>query len=92
MGAALGTQIAAALVISAGVVGKFPAEQGFTRAFSLGLLAAVVALVATAAVPAARRDPLVARVENDRASAPSRSRGHELCFSSTKSPRTPRHN
>ena len=29
-GAALGTQIAAAIVISAGVVGHFPADEGFT--------------------------------------------------------------
>jgi MFS family permease len=61
IGAALGTQIAAAIVISAGLVGQFPAEQGFTRAFVLGLIAAVVALGATAAIPASSRDPLVAR-------------------------------
>jgi MFS family permease len=61
VGAALGTQIAAAIVISAGVVGQFPAEEGFTRAFVLGLIAAVVALGATAAIPAPGRDPLVAR-------------------------------
>jgi MFS family permease len=60
-GAALGTQIAAALVISAGVVGQFPADEGFTRAFVLGLIAAVVALGATAAIPAPSSDPLVAR-------------------------------
>jgi len=59
-GAALGTQIAAALVISAGVVGQFPADEGFTRAFVLGLIAAVVALGATAAIPASSSDPLVA--------------------------------
>jgi MFS family permease len=61
VGAALGTQIAAAIVISAGVVGRFPADEGFTRAFVLGLIAAVVALGATAAIPASSRDPLVAR-------------------------------
>jgi MFS family permease len=61
VGAALGTQIAAALVISAGVVGQIPADEGFTRAFVLGLIAAVVALGATAAIPAPSSDPLVAR-------------------------------
>jgi MFS family permease len=61
VGAALGTQIAAALVISADVVGQFPADEGFTRAFVLGLIAAVVALGATAAIPAPSSDPLVAR-------------------------------
>jgi MFS family permease len=60
-GAALGTQIAAALVISAGVAGQAPADEGFTRAFVLGLIAAVVALGATAAIPAPSSDPLVAR-------------------------------
>jgi hypothetical protein len=39
-GVALGTQIAAAIVISAGVVGHFPADQGFIRAFVLGLITA----------------------------------------------------
>jgi Na+/melibiose symporter-like transporter len=60
-GAALGTQIAAAIVISAGAFGQFPADEGFTRAFVLGLIAAVVALGATAAIPASSSDPLVAR-------------------------------
>jgi MFS family permease len=64
-GAALGTQIAAAIVISAGVLGEFPADEGFTRAFVVGLIAALVALGATAAIPAPSGDPLV---------APSRSR------------------
>jgi MFS family permease len=74
-GAALGTQIAAAIVISAGVVGQFPGEQGFTGAFVLGLIAAVVALGATAVIPAPSGDPLVARfptVGPSRSDAPAR--------------------
>jgi MFS family permease len=56
-GAALGAQVAAAIVIAAGVVAPgFPAEHGFTRAFVLGLIASVVALVATTALPAHGRD------------------------------------
>jgi len=43
------------------VVGRFPADEGFTRALVLGLIAAVVALGATAAIPASNSDPLVAR-------------------------------
>ena len=51
-GAALGIQVAAAVVMGAGVVPPgFPAERGFTGAFVLGLIAAVVALAATAAIP-----------------------------------------
>jgi MFS family permease len=61
VGAALGTQIAAAVVISAGVVGGYPAERGFTGAFVLGLIATLVALAATIAVPARSTDPLISR-------------------------------
>jgi MFS family permease len=61
VGAALGTQIAASVVISAGVVGRFPADEGFTRALVLGLIAALVGLGATAAIPASSSDPLVER-------------------------------
>jgi MFS family permease len=63
-GAALGTQIAAAIVISVGMVGRFPAEQGFTRALVLGLIAAVVGLGAAVAIPASSSDPLVERVSS----------------------------
>jgi MFS family permease len=59
-GAALGTQIAAAIVIAAGVSSGYPVDRGFTGAFVLGLVAALVALTATAAIPAPRADPLVA--------------------------------
>jgi MFS family permease len=61
VGAALGTQIAAAIVISAGVVDGYPAERGFTGAFVLGLVATLVALAATVAVPARSTDPLTSR-------------------------------
>jgi MFS family permease len=59
MGAALGAQVAAAIVIGAGLVGPgFPAERGFTGAFVLGLVATVVALAATVAIPGRTADPL----------------------------------
>jgi MFS family permease len=67
-GAALGAQIAAAIVIAAGVVKSgFPAERGYTATFVLGLIATLVALAATAAIPGPANDPL--RKENDRGGA-----------------------
>ena len=58
-GNALGVQVAAAVIVSAGVVAPgIPAERGFTGAFVLGLIAAFVALMATIAIPHRRRDPL----------------------------------
>ena len=58
-GAALGVQVAAAVIMGAGVVPPgIPAERGFTGAFVLGLVAALVALAATSAIPARRGDPL----------------------------------
>jgi MFS family permease len=58
-GAALGAQVAAAIVIAAGVgTSGFPAEEGFTRAFVLGLAGAGVALAATVAMPGRGGDPL----------------------------------
>ena len=59
IGAALGIQVAAAIMMAAGVGPPgFPAEHGFTGAFVLGLIAALVALAATSAIPARRGDPL----------------------------------
>lgn len=58
IGAALGAQIAAAIVIHAGVIDvRFPAEVGFTRAFVLGSVAALGALMATLAIPGRVSDP-----------------------------------
>ena len=60
IGAALGAQVAAAIVIAAGVVPPgFPAERGYTRAFVLGLVASLVALAATVAVPGRASDPVL---------------------------------
>jgi MFS family permease len=57
-GAALGGQIAAAVVVGAGVTQQgFPAESGFTGAFTLGLVAALGALLATATIPRRSVDP-----------------------------------
>ncbi len=59
-GAALGAQVAATVVVGAGLVASgFPAERGFTGAFVLGGIAALVALAAAAAVPGRVVDPLV---------------------------------
>jgi hypothetical protein len=60
MGAAVGAQVAAAIVIGAGLVGSgFPAERGFTGAFVLGVVATIVALAATVAIPGRTADPLL---------------------------------
>ena len=59
-GSALGAQVAAAIITGAGVTAQgLPAEGGFTDAFVLGLIAAMVALAATAAVPGRAGDPLI---------------------------------
>jgi MFS family permease len=58
-GAALGAQMAAAIVIGAGLLDAgVPAERGFTGAFVLALLATFVALAATAVIPGRTSDPL----------------------------------
>jgi MFS family permease len=54
-GSAIGVQAAFALIAGAGVVGSFPAESGFTRAFLMGAVGAGVTLVAAAFLPAWRR-------------------------------------
>lgn len=60
VGAALGAQVAAAIVVAAGLAASgFPGERGFTGAFLLGLGASVVALAATVALPARVGDPLL---------------------------------
>jgi EmrB/QacA subfamily drug resistance transporter len=50
-GTAVGTQVAFALLIGAGLVGHFPSENGFQRAFLMGLLGSVVVLVVGAVMP-----------------------------------------
>jgi hypothetical protein len=50
VGAALGVQVAAAIVVAAGLAASgFPAEPGITGAFVLVLLTSIVALAATVA-------------------------------------------
>jgi hypothetical protein len=62
-GAALGVQVAAAIVIAAGVTeAGFPAEDGFTGAFVLGLLASLAALVGVSLIPGRSTDPLTESV------------------------------
>jgi hypothetical protein len=51
--------VAAAIVLAGGIgASGFPAEEGFTGAFVLGLVAACVAVAATAAMPGWGGDPL----------------------------------
>jgi EmrB/QacA subfamily drug resistance transporter len=67
IGGAVGAQAAAALVTAHTVAGgRFPAESGFTAAFFMSGAGAVVALLATAAIPSAggrRRAAREARLE-----------------------------
>ena len=60
-GAALGIAVASAIVSGAGVGPTgFPAESGLTDAFVLGVVAALVAVAATVAIPRRVADPFVA--------------------------------
>ena len=66
VGAALGAQVAAAIVVAAGLAESgFPADRGFMGAFALGLVASIVALAATIAIPARTGDPLVQEASGD---------------------------
>jgi MFS family permease len=79
-GAALGAQIAAAIVIAAGVASDgFPAESGFTDAFVLGLVAAVGALMASVAIPRRTLDPLLPDGTVDTPRAMHDSAGEHRC-------------
>lgn len=72
VGAALGAQVAAAIVVAAGPAESgFPADRGFTGAFALGLVASIVALAATIAIPARTGDPLVQEAPGDAVPVPS---------------------
>jgi MFS family permease len=57
-GGALGAQVAAAIVIAAGLgAGGIPADAGFAGAFQLGLVAAVVAAAVAFTIPRRATDP-----------------------------------
>jgi MFS family permease len=72
IGAALGSQVAVAIVVSAGVVAPgLPVDSGFTGGFLVGLVAALMALGATLAIPERHADPLVEVTPSDS------SRGYE---------------
>jgi EmrB/QacA subfamily drug resistance transporter len=56
IGGSIGAQLAAALVSASYVLdGRFPAEAGFTRAFAMSAAGALVAAVATLAIPGPAR-------------------------------------
>jgi MFS family permease len=56
-GSAIATAATAALITGAGLVGPFPAESGYTRAFVMGAIACACGLVAAALLPGRRRVP-----------------------------------
>jgi MFS family permease len=58
--AAVGTQVAFAVLSGAGLVGAFTAESGFTRAFVLGAVGAALLLLAATLMPGRARDSVVA--------------------------------
>lgn len=69
-GGALGGQIAAAVIIGAGLTAQgLPAPQGFTGSFVLGAAAAGVALVVTVTMPRRTLDPSAAPGQAQRAVA-----------------------
>jgi MFS family permease len=49
--AAVGAQVAVAIVTAAGVIGGFPADSGYTQAFVMGAVGACVLLLASAFLP-----------------------------------------
>jgi MFS family permease len=63
IGGSIGAQVAAAMLAGHVILGgRFPAESGFTKAFAMSAVVAVVALIATSIIP---------RPVRDRARAPS---------------------
>ena len=55
IGGSIGAQVAAAMLAGHVILGgRFPAEQGFTEAFAMSAVAAVVALIATSIIPRPR--------------------------------------
>ena len=55
-GTAVGAQAAFAVIAAAGVVGSFPAEAGFTRAFVMAAIGAGATVVVAAFLPGRRRN------------------------------------
>ncbi len=56
IGGSIGAQVAAAMLAGHVILGgRFPAEKGFTEAFAMSAVAAVVALIATSLIPRPRR-------------------------------------
>jgi MFS family permease len=60
IGGAIGAQVSAAIVSAHLVLGNFPAESGYTAAFVMSGVGAILALLVTFAIPA-REQPVAAR-------------------------------
>ena len=74
IGGSIGAQVAAAMLAGHLILdGRFPAEQGFTEAFAMSAVAAVVALIATSLIPRPRT-PQPRRRRRARARAAQRRR------------------
>jgi EmrB/QacA subfamily drug resistance transporter len=72
IGGAIGAQVSAAIVSAHLVLGgRFPAEDGYTTAFVMSGVGAIVALLVTFAIPA-RREPFAARPPAPREPAEAR--------------------
>ena len=68
IGGSIGAQVAAAMLAGNVILGgRYPAEQGFTDAFAMSAVAAVVALIAISIIPRPRRRDPVPASEPERA-------------------------
>jgi MFS family permease len=73
IGGSVGAQIAAAILAGNQILGgRFPAERGFTEAFGMSAIAAVVALIATSIIPRPRRGAEAPTSERERERDPRR--------------------
>ena len=68
IGGSIGAQVAAAMLAGNVILGgRYPAERGFTEAFAMSAVAAVVALIAISIIPRPRRRDPVPASEPERA-------------------------
>ena len=73
IGGSIGAQVAASILAGHVILGgRFPAESGFTEAFAMSAVAAVVALIATSIIP--RPPPRAPGPQRTRAPVPAAAR------------------